>query len=87
MHHRAKWRLEAELHKSSLDWSILRQPTYLENFGNDDVSSEGTQLRLIRPGVISGLLDEDVELTVIAVEDLGSLAAAMFERREEVSSG
>eukprot|EP00966_Prymnesium_polylepis_P144446 3335630-Prymnesium_polylepis.1 len=80
---RAKWRLEDELRRSTLPWSILRQPTYLENFGNDQAASTGTQLRLLRPGVISGLLERDVELTVVAVEDLGALAAAMFQRRDE----
>mmetsp|Transcript_41754 Transcript_41754/g.134696 ORF Transcript_41754/g.134696 Transcript_41754/m.134696 type:complete len:413 (+) Transcript_41754:87-1325(+) len=83
LHHRAKWRVEDELVESDLPWSVLRQPTYLENFGNSEEASKGTQLRLLRPGVVSGLVDEDIELSVIAVDDLGALATAMFARRDE----
>ena len=82
LHHRAKWAQEDILQRSSLAcWSILRQPTYLENFDNDDDAAKGTKLRLLRPGVVSGLLDIDVPLTVIAVNDLGVLASKMFEDR------
>lgn len=83
LHHRAKWRLEDELRASKLEsWSILRQPTYLENFGNDEAASQGTQLRRLRPGVVSGLLGHDEELTVIAVKDLGEIAIKMLARAE-----
>jgi len=80
-HHRAKWQLEDALAQSHLpSWSILRQPTYLENFGNDETTAQGTKLVRIRPGVISGLLDKDEELTVIAVADLGALAVRMLAK-------
>lgn len=83
LHHRAKWRLEEALRESSVrSWSILRQPTYLENFGNDEQSAQGTQLRRLRPGVVSGLLRPDEELTVIAVADLGALAVRMLSRAQ-----
>ena len=48
-------------------WSILRQPTYLENFGNDETAAAGTQLRRLNPGSVSGLLGLHEELTVISV--------------------
>jgi len=83
MHHRAKWRVEDMLSDTALPWTIMRQPTYLENFGNEEGKAKGTALRRLRPGVVSGLLDIDDELTVIAVEDLGALAAALFEHRKE----
>lgn len=82
LHHRAKWRQEAALRarapKLGCAWSVLRQPTYLENFANDVTAAQGTQLRLLKPGVVSGLLDPDDELTVISVEDLGAMAVAML---------
>lgn len=71
IHHRAKWELEDSLFESSLPWSVLRQPTYLENFGNSEDAAKGTQLRLLKPGSVSGLLAQETPLTVIAVEDLG----------------
>ena len=80
LHHRAKWRQEEALRASSLRrWSILRQPTYLENFGNDALAAKGTRLRLLQPGVVSGLLAPETELTVIAVDDLGQLALAIVK--------
>ena len=83
LHHRAKWQIEEALKESQLSsWSILRQPTYLENFGNDEAAAKGTQLRCIRPGVVSGLLAADEQLTVIAVEDLGKLAVRMLAQAE-----
>ena len=81
LHHSAKWRQEEALMASSslpCPWSVLRQPTYLENFANDETAAEGTQLRLLKPGVVSGLLAPDEELTVISVDDLGALAVAML---------
>ena len=42
-----------------LPWSIIRQPTYLENFGNDATAAKGTQLRRLKPGLVSGLLPAD----------------------------
>ena len=81
LHHRAKWRQEEALRASSLRcWSILRQPTYLENFGNDALAAKGTRLRLLHPGVVSGLLAPETELTVIAVDDLGQIALAIMEQ-------
>ena len=65
IHHRAKWELEDALSGSSLPWSVLRQPIYLENFANDEDAAKGTQLRLLKPGSVSGLLAEQVSLTVI----------------------
>ena len=62
---------------------FCRRPTYLENFGNGEAVSAGTQLRRLRPGVVSGLLAPDEELTVIAVEDLGALAVSILERGPE----
>ena len=80
LHHRAKWRQEEALRASSLRrWSILRQPTYLENFGNDALAAKGTRLRLLQPGVVSGLLAPETELTVIAVDDLGQIALAIMK--------
>ena len=48
LHHRAKWRQEEALQASSLScpWTIVRQPTYLENFANDATSATGTALRV-----------------------------------------
>ena len=80
LHHRAKWRQEEALRASSLRrWSILRQPTYLENFGNDALAAKGTRLRLLQPGVVCGLRAPGPELTVIAVDDLGQLALAIMK--------
>ena len=62
LHHRAKWRQESALLASTelpCPWSVLRQPTYLENFANDANAAQGTELRLLRPGVVSGLLDPE----------------------------
>ena len=90
LHHRAKWRQEEALHASSslaCAWSVLRQPTYLENFANDATAAAGTQLRKLQPGVVSGLLGMDEELTVIAVDDLGALAVAMLREGPEVHAG
>ena len=56
LHHRAKWRQEEALRASSLRrWSILRQPTYMENFGNDALAAKGTRLRLLKPGVVAAI--------------------------------
>ena len=55
IHHRAKWELEDALSASSLPWSVLRQPIYLENFANDEDAVKGAQLRLLKPGSVSGL--------------------------------
>ena len=54
LHHRAKWRRASSPPPSSRAWSVLRQPTYMENFANE-TAAQGTQLRLLRPGVVSGL--------------------------------
>ena len=81
LHHRAKWRQEAALQAStdlSCSWTILRQPTYLENFANDETAAQGTALRLLRPGLVSGLLGPEEALTVISVSDLGALAVALL---------
>jgi hypothetical protein len=85
LHHRAKWRQEEALQHAALPcaWSILRQPTYLENFANDATAAKGTLLRQIRPGVVSGLLKPDEQFTVIAVDDLGALAVGMLRRGPE----
>jgi len=82
IHHRAKWELEDALSASSLPWSVLRQPIYLENFANDEDAVKGAQLRLLKPGSVSGLLAEQVPLTVIAVADLGALAVRLFGARD-----
>lgn len=89
LHHRAKWRLEGALRASSLRcaWSILRQPTYLENFANDAVAAKGTELRQLTGGVVSGLLAQDEELTVISVDDLGAMALAVLHRGPEAYAG
>ena len=99
LHHKAKWRQEdalmTRMHDSSGEsgskneprWSILRQPTYLENFDNDLDAAKNTKLRSLRPGVVGGLLDENMPLTVIAVEDLGALASRMFEEKNAVKYG
>ena len=99
LHHKAKWRQEdalfTRMHKSTSDsssnndprWSILRQPTYLENFDNDLDAAKDTKLRSLRPGVVGGLLDENIPLTVIAVEDLGALASRMFEEKNAIKYG
>ena len=89
LHHRAKWRQEEALRESppSCAWSILRQPTYLENFANDNTAAAGTKLRVLRPGSISGLLAPDEELTVISVDDLGAMAVAMLRRGPEQYAG
>lgn len=86
LHHRAKWRQEEALRASrslGCAWSILRQPTYLENFANDETAAQGTQLRLLRPGVVSGLLAPKDELSVISVDDLGAIAVAMLRAGPE----
>ena len=62
----------------SCSWTILRQPTYLENFANDETAAQGTALRLLRPGLVSGLLGPEEALTVISVSDLGALAVALL---------
>ena len=87
LHHRAKWRQEQALRASSLGcaWSILRQPTYMENFGNDATAAQGTQLRRLRPGVVSGLLAPEEEITVISVNDLGAIATAMLREGPEAN--
>lgn len=90
LHHRAKWRQEEALQASTelaCEWSVLRQPTYMENFANDPTASTGTQLRLLRPGVVSGLLDADEELTVISVNDLGALATAIMKQGPKEHAG
>lgn len=99
LHHKAKWRQEDALvhtmqNRSSqckandkTRWSILRQPTYLENFDNDLDAAKNTKLRSLRPGVVGGLLEENVPLTVIAVEDLGGLASRMFEEEHAEKYG
>ena len=90
LHHRAKWRQEEALFASSelaCAWSVLRQPTYMENFANDETAAQGTQLRLLRPGVVSGLLAEEDELTVIAVDDLGAIAAAILREGPQQHGG
>ena len=89
LHHKAKWRLEAELQAAELPcaWAILRQPTYLENFANDETAAQGTQLRLLRPGVVSGLLEPDEDLSVIAVDDLGAIAVAILRHGPAVYGG
>ncbi len=99
LHHKAKWRQEdallTRMHKSKSDsgssveprWSILRQPTYLENFDNESNAAKNTKLRSLRPGVVGGLLDENIPLTVIAVEDLGALASRMFEEENAIKFG
>lgn len=98
LHHKAKWRQEDALltrmsKRSSTAitdeprWSILRQPTYLENFDNEADAAKNTKLRSLRPGVVGGLLEEDIPLTVIAVEDLGALASRMFEEKHAVKYG
>ena len=68
-------------------WSILRQPTYLENFDNDLDAAKNTKLRSLRPGVVGGLLESDIPLTVIAVEDLGALASRLFEEEHATKYG
>ena len=97
LHHKAKWRQEDALltrmngaesrikHKTR--WSVLRQPTYLENFDNESDAAKNTKLRSLRPGVVGGLLAEDIPLTVIAVEDLGALASRMFEEEHAIKYG
>lgn len=99
LHHKAKWRQEDALmtrmhhdmgeseSKKKARWSILRQPTYLENFDNDLDAAKNTKLRSLRPGVVGGLLDENIPLTVIAVEDLGALASRMFEEKNAIKYG
>ena len=99
LHHKAKWRQEdallTRMQKTRTDsasdneprWSILRQPTYLENFDNESNAAKNTKLRSLRPGVVGGLLDKDVPLTVIAVEDLGALASRMFEENNAIKYG
>lgn len=101
LHHKAKWRQEDALltrmtettssPSSDKDneamWSILRQPTYLENFDNESDAAKNTKLRSLRPGVVGGLLEKEVPLTVIAVEDLGALASRMFEGKHALKYG
>ena len=98
LHHKAKWRQEDALltrmnktrsssGSDEVRWSILRQPTYLENFDNDADAAKNTKLRSLRPGVVGGLLDENIPLTVIAVEDLGALASRMFEEKHALKYG
>merc|ERR1719487_830570 len=89
LHHRAKWRIEAALRDAALPcaWSILRQPTYLENFANDTTAASGTALRVLRPGVVSGLLAPEEELTVIAVRDLAAVALAVLRRGPDEYGG
>lgn len=90
LHHRAKWRQEEALLESTAlggARSILRQPTYLENFANDVTAARGTKLRLVQPGVISGLLAADEELTVISVDDLGALAVGMLREGPSAYDG
>lgn len=90
LHHRAKWRQESALLASTelpCPWSVLRQPTYLENFANDANAAQGTELRLLRPGVVSGLLDPEDELTVISVDDLGAMAVSMLRHGPEAYGG
>merc|ERR1719313_1561237 len=89
LHHRAKWRIEAALRDAALPcaWSILRQPTYLENFANDTTAASGTALRVLRPGVVSGLLAPEEELTVIAVRDLAAVALAVLKRGPDEYGG
>ena len=99
LHHKAKWRQEDALltrmqktrtysgSDNDPRWSILRQPTYLENFDNESNAAKNTKLRSLRPGVVGGLLEKDVPLTVIAVEDLGALASRMFEQNNAIKYG
>lgn len=76
-HFDSKWEIEQHVRALDLPATILRPVFYMDNFNSPDFRSA------ILQGTLSLAMQPDKTLQMIAVDDIGAIAALAFERPHE----
>jgi uncharacterized protein YbjT (DUF2867 family) len=74
-HFESKWRIEQQLHRAGLPYTVVAPTYFYENLG--------APAEVVAYGELALTLDPDRPLQQIALADLGALVAALLERRAE----
>ncbi len=76
-HFETKWQIEEHVRSLDMNWTILRPVFFMDNF-----SAPNFRAGIMR-GVLSNPMRPDKPLQMIAVDDIGAIAALAFAKGEE----